>query len=177
MASNMPTMLNSYSKCWGEDLNLHLLRDQLLRLACLPISPPQHLAREYTSYPDRIQENCAFGRGVLIFNSSIKNASMDEAFQITLVLVVFTREAFSKEGTVRLKFFSHIEGTAMISAFFLRGVARWLGRCLRVPQIRIKEQFCQEVEDRVHWHVSVNFGVFCSKFSIMWGSGGPCRHA
>ncbi len=27
----------------GEDLNLHALRHQLLRLACLPISPPAHL--------------------------------------------------------------------------------------------------------------------------------------
>src|SRR3989344_9454096 len=39
------------SKCWGEDSNLHLLRDQVLSLARLPISPPQHFEKDAFSWP------------------------------------------------------------------------------------------------------------------------------
>ena len=47
----IPAPCLSRTKCWGEDLNLHALRHQLLRLACLPISPPQHFIRDVYTIP------------------------------------------------------------------------------------------------------------------------------
>ena len=42
--------------CRGEDLNLHILRYQLLRLACLPISPPRQ-NNAYTIKTNRLIVN------------------------------------------------------------------------------------------------------------------------
>ena len=39
--------LNFFVLCWGEDLNLHSLRNLLLRQARLPISPPQHKSKAW----------------------------------------------------------------------------------------------------------------------------------
>src|SRR3989338_3595379 len=47
--SPKPTL--SLVLCWGEDSSLHLLRDQVLSLMRLPISPPQHFEKNAFSWP------------------------------------------------------------------------------------------------------------------------------
>lgn len=39
-------ILEKKDLCWEEDLNLHALRHSLLKTACIPISPSQHIPLE-----------------------------------------------------------------------------------------------------------------------------------